>query len=80
MDRSSGSNLQSSASAAKLCMMLKLGTLLKVDQKYVEISEVWYWRSREKFSRTDRTRNEEVLHKTKNEKNILHTTKCRKTN
>jgi len=34
MDRLSGWNSQSSASGAKLCMMLELGTLRKVDQKY----------------------------------------------
>jgi len=80
MDRSSGWNFQSSASGAKLCMMLKLGTLRKVDRKYLESFEIWCWRSMEKFSQTDRTRNEKVLHKTKHEKNNLHTVKSRKTN
>jgi hypothetical protein len=73
MDRSSGWNLQSSASGAKLCMMLKLGTLRKADRKYLKSFETWCWRSMEKFSRTDRARSEEVLHKTKDKKNILHT-------
>ena len=34
----------------------------------------------EGVNRTDRARNEEVLHKTKDEKNILHTIKSRKAN
>jgi hypothetical protein len=61
-------------------MMLKLGILRKVDQKYLESSEIWWWRSMEGVNRTDRARNEEVLHKTKDEKNILHTIKSRKAN
>jgi hypothetical protein len=77
--------MQSSASGAKLPVMLKLRTLRKVDQKYLESFEIWCWRSMvkfsmEKFSRTDRARNEEVLHKTKDEKNILHTAESRKVN
>ena len=34
----------------------------------------------EKISRTDRMRNEEVLHRVKEERNILHTIKRRKAN
>jgi len=79
VDRSSGWNLQSYASGTKLCMMLKLRTFRKVDQKYLESFEIWCWRSMENFSHTDRARNE-VLHKTKDVKNILHTTKSKKTN
>jgi hypothetical protein len=37
-------------------------TLPKVDQKYLENSEMRYWRMMEKISGTDRVRNEEVLH------------------
>ena len=34
------------------------GTLRKVDQKYLESSEMWYWIMMEKFTITDRVRNE----------------------
>jgi hypothetical protein len=50
-------------------------TLRKVDQKYLESFEMWCWRSREKISWTDRVRNEEVLHRMKEERNIVHTIK-----
>jgi hypothetical protein len=50
-------------------------TLRKVDQKYLEISEMWCWR-RIKISRTDRVRNVDVLHIVK-DRNILHTMKRR---
>jgi hypothetical protein len=36
------------------------------------------WRIIEKFSWTDRVRNEEVLHRVKEERNIVHTIKRRK--
>jgi hypothetical protein len=55
-------------------------TLRKVDQKYVESFEMWCWRRMEKFSWTDHVRNEEVLHRFKGERNILHTIKKRKAN
>jgi hypothetical protein len=47
-------------------------TLRKVDQKYLESFEMWCWRRMEKISWTDRVRNEEVLHRSKEERNILH--------
>jgi hypothetical protein len=50
-------------------------TLRKVDQKNVEMSEMWCWRRMENISWTDRVRNEEVLHRVKEERNILHTIK-----
>jgi hypothetical protein len=53
-------------------------TLRKVDQKYLESFEMWCWRRIEKISWTDRVRNEEVLHRVKDERNILHTIKRRK--
>jgi len=59
-------------------MMLKLGTLRKADPKYLKSFEIWCWRSKEKFRRTDRAWSEEVLHKTKHKKNTLHTIKSRK--
>jgi hypothetical protein len=54
-------------------------TLWKVDQKYLESSEMWCWRM-EKISWTDRVRNGEVLHRVEEERNILHTVKRRKAN
>jgi hypothetical protein len=48
-------------------------TLRKVDQKYLKSFEMWCWRRMEKVSWTDRVRNEEVLHRVKEEGNILHT-------
>jgi hypothetical protein len=41
---------------------------------------MWCWRRMEKISWTDRVRNEEVLHRVKEERNILHTIKRRKAN
>jgi hypothetical protein len=41
---------------------------------------MWFWRRIEKINRTDRARNEEVLHRVKEERNILHTIKRRKDN
>jgi hypothetical protein len=35
--------------------------------------EMWCWRRMEKISWTDRERNEEVLHRVKEERNIVHT-------
>jgi hypothetical protein len=55
-------------------------TLHKVDQKYLESFEMWCWRRMEKIRWIDRVRNEEVLHRVKEERNILHTIKRRKAN
>jgi hypothetical protein len=55
-------------------------TLRKVDQKYLESFEMWCLRRMEKISWTDRVRNEEVLHRVKEERNIVHTIKRRKAN
>jgi hypothetical protein len=41
---------------------------------------MWCWRRMEKIIWTDRVRNEEVLHRVKEERNILHTIKRRKAN
>jgi hypothetical protein len=54
-------------------------TLRKVDQKDLESSGMWCWRRME-ICWTDRMRNEEVLHRVKEERNILHTIKRRKPN
>jgi hypothetical protein len=55
-------------------------SLRKGDQKHLESFEMWCWRRMEKISSTDRVRNEEVLHRVKEERNILHTIKRRKAN
>jgi hypothetical protein len=39
---------------------------------------MWWWRRIEKISWTDRVKNEEVLHRVKEERNILHTIKRRR--
>jgi hypothetical protein len=55
-------------------------TLRKVDQKYLESFEMWCWRRMEKISWTDRVRNEEVLHRVSEQRNILHEIRKRKAN
>jgi hypothetical protein len=55
-------------------------TLQKAEQKYLESFEMWCWRRMEKISWTDRVRNEEVIHRVKGERNIVHTIKRRKAN
>jgi hypothetical protein len=55
-------------------------TLRKVDLMYLVSFETWCWRRMEKISLTDRVRNEEVLHRVKEERNILHTIQRRKAN
>jgi hypothetical protein len=46
-------------------------TLRAVDQKNPEGFEMWCWRRMKKISWTDRVRNEEVLLRIKEQKNIL---------
>jgi hypothetical protein len=41
---------------------------------------MWCWRRMEKIIWTDRVRNEQVLHRAKEERNIVHTIKRRKAN
>jgi hypothetical protein len=48
---------------------------LEVDHKYLESFETWCWRRMEKISWTDRVRNEEVLRRVKEERNIEQTIK-----
>ena len=55
-------------------------TLRKVDQIYLESFEMWCWKRMENISWTDHVRNEEVLHRAKEERNIVHTVKIRKAN
>ena len=54
------------------------GTLRAVDQKQLESSEMWCWRTIEQISWTDRVRNEEVLLRVKEQRNILHEISKRK--
>ena len=53
-------------------------TLRAADQKYLENFEMWCWRRIEKISWTDRVRNEEVLLRVKEGRNVLRTVKGRK--
>ena len=54
-------------------------TLGAVDQKRLESFEMWCWR-RVKISWTDHLRNEEVLLRVKEQRNILHEIRKRKAN
>ena len=47
-------------------------TLRVTDQKRLESFEMWRWRRMEKFSWTDHVRNEEVLLRVNEQRNILH--------
>jgi hypothetical protein len=55
-------------------------TLQKIDQKYLQRFETWCWRRTEKNIWTDRVRNEEVLRRVKEERNVTRTVKGRKVN
>jgi hypothetical protein len=55
-------------------------TLRKLVQKYLESFEMWRWRRMEKISWTERVNTEAVLHRVKEERNILHTIRRRKAN
>jgi len=56
------------------------GTFGAVDQKQLESFEMWCWRRMEKISWTDHLRNEEVLLRVKEQRNILHEIRKRKAN
>jgi hypothetical protein len=47
-------------------------TLRAVDHKHLESFEMWCWRRMEKISWTDYVRNEEVLLRVSEQRNILH--------
>ena len=53
-------------------------TLRVIDQKHVESFVMWCWRRMEKISWTDHVRNEEVLLRVNEQRNILHETSKRK--
>jgi len=54
--------------------------LRTVDQTHLESFEMWCWRRMEKISWTDHARNEEVLFRVKEQRNILHEIRKRKAN
>jgi hypothetical protein len=54
--------------------------LRAADRKHMESFEMWCWRRLEKISWTDHVRNEEVLLRVKEHKNILHEINKRKAN
>jgi hypothetical protein len=53
-------------------------TLRAVGQKHLESFEMWCWRRMEKISWTNHVRNEEVILKDKELRNILHEISTRK--
>jgi len=55
-------------------------TLRAADQKYLESSEMWCWRRMKKISMNDHVRDEEVLLRVNEQRNILHEIKKRKVN
>jgi len=55
-------------------------TLRAADQKYLESLEMWCWRRMEKISWTDHVRNEEVLLRVNEQRNILQEIRKRKAN
>jgi hypothetical protein len=50
-------------------------TLRKVNQKYLEMFEMWCWGMIEKICWTDLVRNEKLLHKVKEQKCVLYKVK-----
>jgi len=55
-------------------------TFRAVDQKHLENFEIWCWRRMERISWTDYVRNEGVLLRVKEQRNILHEIRKRKAN
>jgi hypothetical protein len=55
-------------------------SLRKVSRKHLERFEMWYWKRIEEISWTDRVRNEEVLWRVKEERNIVQKLKRRGVN
>jgi hypothetical protein len=60
-------------------IMSFIGVLLG-DQKHLESFEMWSWRRMEKISCTDHVRNEEILFRVKEQRNILYEISKRKAN
>ena len=55
-------------------------TLRAADQKHLKSFEMWCWRRMEKILWTDHVRNEEVLLRVNEQRNILHEIRKRKAN
>ena len=55
-------------------------TLRAIDQKHLQSFEMWCWRRMEKIIWTDHVRNEDVLLRVKEQRNILHEIRKRKAN
>jgi hypothetical protein len=55
-------------------------TLQAADQRYLESFEMWYWRRTEKISWIYHVRNEEVLLRVNEQRNIPHEIGKRKAN
>ena len=55
-------------------------TLRAADQKHLGSFEMWCWRRMEKISWTDHVRNDEVLLRVEEQRNILHEIRKRKAN
>ena len=55
-------------------------TIRTGDQKHLESFKIWCWRRMGKISCTDHVRNEEVLLRIKEQKNILHEIRKQKAN
>jgi hypothetical protein len=56
----------------------EIWTLRTADQKYLERVEMWCWRRMEKICWTDHVRNEDVLLRVNDQRNILHEIRKRK--
>ena len=54
--------------------------MCRLDLKHLESFEMWCWRRMEKISWTDYVKNEEVLLRVKEQRNILHEIRKRKAN
>jgi hypothetical protein len=72
-----GINLGNEVIQCKICSIASFGaetwTLRKVDQRHPGSFEMLRWRRMEKISWTDHVRNEEVLLRVKEQRDILHT-------
>ena len=55
-------------------------TLRATDQKRLESFEMWCWKRMEKISLTDHARNEDMLLRVNEQRNILHEIRKRKAN
>jgi hypothetical protein len=57
-----------------------LSIKVRVDQKHLESFEMWCWRRMENISWTDHVRNEDILLRGKEQRNILLEIRKRKAN